>query len=210
MSKLEELYQSLDLFQENNWPIPSELLKGIEETESDITDEELVESLKDTLSPFVRKIKRPYKLVIGIDNDGKMQIDIKRGKELVINKPTKDGEKVKRSRKSAVGFGVQFTDGTYYHELKAVDTFIKSLKKIGLKTIAEDSQSPDHSGYRVVGTVKREDLDNCQKMVDGYYIYVKISNETKILDLQKLSSRYDLGLKITIGGAESELNTELT
>lgn len=120
----------------------------------------------------------------------------------------------KTTKKGA--FSVTFEDGTVIHESKSVDTFVKSLQKIGLKRINE-SQCPEHSKYKVVDTRERTGSAPEQKKVvvmeDGddvaYYVYTSLKDVQKVDDLYRISDYWGLNLKIEEYGAAREAKTKL-
>jgi len=120
----------------------------------------------------------------------------------------------KTTKKGA--FSVTFEDGTVIHESKSVDTFVKSLQKIGLKRINE-SQCPEHSKYKVVDTREKSGSIQEQKKVvvneDGvdvaYFVYTTLKDEQKIDDLYRISDYLGLNLKIEEYGAAREAKTKL-
>lgn len=104
-------------------------------------------------------------------------------------------------------FSVTFEDGTVIHESKDVDTFTKSLQKIGLKKVYEYSQQAD---YYLVSTEKITDKnDKAQIYIDGYYIYTQINNKQKIEYLTRLSEFFGENLDIEVYGQVREAKTKL-
>ena len=120
------------------------------------------------------------------------------------------------AQKPKKGFSVTFEDGTVIRESKSVDTFVKSLQKIGLKRINE-SQCPEHTKFKVVDT--REKTGNAQeqkKIVvkeDGndvaYYVYTSLKDVQKVDDLNRISDYLGLNLNIEEYGAAREAKTKL-
>ena len=104
------------------------------------------------------------------------------------------GPKFKKSK--SIGFSVSFSDGTIYHEKKAVNTWILALKKIGLETIYNNRSL--HQAWHQVSkkdvcivetteTVRDSDGKSPQTLVDGFYVMTQLSNEQKEKDILALS-----------------------
>ena len=110
--------------------------------------------------------------------------------------------------KNEKGFSVTFEDGTVIHESKSVDTFVKSLQKIGLKRINE-SRCPEHSKYKLVDTKEKNGEYKEQKKIDGYYIYTSLGDDQKVDDLYRISDYLGLNLKIEEYGATRGAKTKL-
>ena len=95
---------------------------------------------------------------------------------------------------------VTFPDGTIIWHRRAIDTFINTLRKIGLERVHKVGIY--HGGrYNLVSKEKRPPKQNAtwQHECDGWYIYSNISNSTKVEDLKLISDYYRLGLKIEEG-----------
>ena len=215
MSNLEDLYQSLELFQSKKWNVPQELLEEIDNAEKEVLDKELMPAVKNAVSPTIKKFQRPFRIIIGFAPGGEVQVEIERCEKTdedtveqapiesfddTVSEPTSSEPQIpsrqKIERQKSVGFSVTFPDGTVFQESKAINTFIKALQKIGLSRIASDSRSPEHAGYRVVDKRQRLESPYSQRLVNGYYIFKNISNEAKVEDLKLLSEMYDLHLII--------------
>lgn len=101
-----------------------------------------------------------------------------------------------RQRTGSIGFSVRFPDGTVIHHSKAKDTFIESLRKIGFNLVS-GFKGRMFKGYPLVSKTERTDGERkWQEKVDDWYIYIYISNETKIRLLEMLSNELHLGLII--------------
>ena len=101
-----------------------------------------------------------------------------------------------RQRAGSIGFSVRFPDGTVIHHSKAKDTFIESLRKIGFNLVS-GFKGRMFKGYPLVSKTERTDGERkWQEKVDEWYIYVYISNETKVQLLTMISDEYHLDLKI--------------
>jgi len=112
----------------------------------------------------------------------------------VVDDPEDSTEKI--SRVGSIGFSVKFQDGTVIRHREAKDTLIESLRKIGLERVSR-FRGRLFKGYPLVGKVKRTDgTHRWQEKVGDWYIYVNISNETKIRLLEMLSNELHLGLVI--------------
>lgn len=112
----------------------------------------------------------------------------------------------RNTKAKSIGFSVSFRDGTVYHEKKAVNTWIQTLKKIGLETIC-NNRSKHTAWHRVNGqdiciverseTVRDSDGKSPQTLVDGFYVMTQLSNDQKEKDLLALGEYMPkLGIKV--------------
>ena len=108
-------------------------------------------------------------------------------------------EPTKQVTNKTKGLRVTFPDGTVIWHRQAIDTFIETLRKIGLDRIPQ--LGIEHMGYNLVGKIKRPTRPGCiwQHECDGWLIYSNISNQTKIEHLENISYTLHLGLKIEEG-----------
>lgn len=208
MSKLTEFYAHRAALKEQGLTTDPQW----DQLEDQLLKEELLPELIKQLKTTLSKVKSPLMFSGCYDPNGVLSVSITRNciitnasvqleanqerisPPTIAQKPDTDGPK--RTRGKSIGFSVSFPDGTIICEDKAVDTFIKALQMIGLKRIASDGQCPIHSGYSLVG-IRENNIDSStQHFVDGYFIYTKLSNDTKKADLNTLSDHYGLGMKI--------------
>lgn len=112
----------------------------------------------------------------------------------------------RNTRAKSIGFSVSFRDGTVFHEKKAVNTWLLSLKKIGLETIC-NNRSKHTAWHRVNGqdiciverseTMRDSDGRSPQTLVDGFYVMTQLSNDQKEKDLLALGEYMPkLGIKV--------------
>ena len=133
------------------------------------------------------------------------------GEDVVAEPETTNEEEVAETeprftKSKSIGFSVYFKDGTVYHEKKAVNTWIKALKKIGLENIC-NNRSKHSAWHRVAGqdiciverteTVRGSDGKSPQTLVDGFYVMTQLSNDQKEKDLLALGEYLPkLGIKV--------------
>ena len=209
MSKLEELYNTMNSLKNLNLPIDEKLMQAVNELEEQIIKTEVLPSITKDLEPRLRQIKRKLVLVIDYDPDDVLSVKLSRKvniSKLIEGKNINDGfssvipqEKVHRSssnKSESKGLVVTYRDGTEICERTAIDTFIKVLRNIGLSKVK--SIGIMHGEYNLVDTKKRPETSKVtwQHKVDGYYVYANLSNAQKMSDLQKISDHFHLGLDV--------------
>lgn len=222
MSNLEELYQALETFRKNQWPVPNELQAAIDKSERELIEERIVSVIREAASPMASSIHRPFRIIVDYQPERPLTVKLEGAGETKTpiiettetafasnadaeEDPEENEPSTKITRKKSIGFKVTFPDGTVFQEPQAVDTFILALQKIGLERIANDEQVPVHAGYRVVDRRERVSERATQRPVDGFFVYTNIGNDTKVEDLQTLSQRYGIGLVITMDESEDDV-----
>lgn len=225
MSKLSEFYSIKsqifegDVESEAKWD-------AIEEK---LIREELLPEITELIKPLISQVKSPLSIQVNYDPKGNLAVSATRNciqallpmeqlaqtttsapvvtiAEPIIEGTTdsKQEDITHNTHAKSVGIRVLFRDGTIIQEDKAVATFIKALQHIGLPRLAKGNHGVTHAGFRLVGTEKRPSTSKKQALVDGYYIYVHMSNEDKINDLKMISDYYNLGIKVEWLGEKPE------
>ena len=90
---------------------------------------------------------------------------------------------------------VIISDEEIVEEAKVVDTFIKTIKKVGIEKVKE---------LNIVAFKKRklplisdyEDTENTQKRLDQYFIATRVSTNEKLKWLHEINSRLKIGMQI--------------
>lgn len=192
---------------------------------------ELVEQLKATLST----VKSPLMISVYYDPNGCLSVSFTRNcmqtsmvaqasiaKQAEIEfEPDEVAEETETHGESAnndnleietptqkaksIGFSVSFRDGTVFHEPKAVNTWILTLKKIGLENIYNNRsrlKAWHKVAQRDICVVERtqsfrKDGKSPQKPIDGFFVMVQLSNENKVEDIEALSAAFPaLSIKV--------------
>lgn len=202
MSKIEEFYQFREKFADM---FPEELWKVKEET---LLQDELTTVIRESMAQELSEVRSPIRVTIDYEPNGDIAVKVSiKGTDdtsEVIETPASVGEqpagqsasKSYSQRSESVGFTVKFPDGTVVQRKNAKETMIATLKVIGLHKAAA-FRGRTFKGFPLVGRNRRTDVDfKCQELVDGWYIYINMSNDTKIEMLRQISDEMRLGLVI--------------
>lgn len=219
MSKLEDLYEGKKRLERAGYKLTTEQLKDLDELEEQLIISEVLPTLCKDIEPRLSKIERDLILVVEYHFGEPISVALSRkakiseimgAKTLTPRSSTpvkseevativKPHEPTKQISNTTKGMKVTFPDGTIIWYRSAIDTFIESLRKIGLERVSK--LKIYHSGYNLVGKKERPPKPNAiwQHKIDGWYIYSNIENAKKVSDLQQISDYYHLGLKIEEG-----------
>ena len=222
MTKLEKLYSIIENSREVGVKLNKEVLQQVEELEEGIIVEEILPALGKDIAPRLEPIKRDLVLVVEYNPGEPIRVALSRkakisemsGAKVLTPRsstPVKSDEDpvestphepTKRIENVTKGMKVTFPDGTVIWHRAAIDTFIDTLRKIGLERIP--ALGIEHGGYNLVSKEKRPTVPGriWQHECDGWYIYSNISNGQKAEDLKRISDYYHLRLKIEEGKPE--------
>lgn len=235
MSKLDDLYDSIDKL-ENLGLVTDDMKKAFDEFEEDLIKDEVIPSLKESVTPLLNRIRRDIVLVVEYHPGEELSVALSRkvkisqiadAKTLTENvstpvssgrpAPKPDDPNQRKPRSVSNGIRVLFPDGTVICHNTAIKTFVDAIRKIGFEKVAQAKIM--HGGYNLVSLKMKPLVDGriYQHEADGYYVWSLIPNYTKIADLEQLSEIYNLGLvietednsrKVAQSGIDNELLSE--
>ena len=208
MATLKELYTTLKSLRDMNLPVDDKLLKAADNLEEKIIKEEILPALSQNIEPQLSEIQRDLVLVVEYHPGEPLSVALVSSTEKQI--PIEPHDPTKHVENATKGLKVTFPDGTVIWHKQAIDTFISTLRKIGLNRVAE--MGIKHGGgYDLVSKDKRPTVPGriWQHECDGWYIYSNMSNSTKVDDLKLISEHYKLGLIIEEGKPTDDSNTQV-
>ena len=216
MSKLEELYQSIETLKKLGVPINDEQLKSLDSFEEDLIKNEVLPALSQDIAPRLNPIKRDLVLVVEYHPGQPISVALSRkvkirdfvgAKALTpVSVPVSDPINPAAGRENSVpskhienftkGLKVSFPDGTVIWRKSAIETYIATIKHVGYERVA--ALNITHGGFNAVSRTKRptEPGRIWLHESDGWYIYSNISNRQKIDDLKYISEKLGLRLRI--------------
>lgn len=219
MTKLEKLYSIIENSRDVGVKLPKDVIRQVEELEENIIKDEILPALSSDIAPRLEPIKRDLVLVVEYHPGEPISVALSRKakiSEIIDAKPLtprnstpvkseaeppqiEPHEPSKQVTNKTKGLRVTFPDGTVIWHRQAIDTFIETLRKIGLHRISQ--VGIEHMRYNLVGKKKRPLVPGriWQHECDGWFIYSNISNQTKIDHLKQISKALHLHLKIEEG-----------
>lgn len=226
MATLKELYTTLKSLRDMNLPVDDKLLKAADNLEEKIIKEEILPALSQNIEPQLSEIQRDLVLVVEYHPGEPLSVALSRKTKISeimgaktltprsstpvksdeVPEVTTPHEPTKQIKNPTKGMKVTFPDGTVIWHRQAIDTFIESLRKIGLDRVARLNLKHG-KGYHLVSKEKRPPVAGhiWQHECDGWFIYSNISNSQKIQDLQQISDHYHLGLIVEEGKPEYDI-----
>ena len=180
MDKLDKAYEGLEMLKEIGMPISKEQLNHIMEMEKEYLESEVIPLIKSELQPMVEKLLNKFHMKLEIIPNREMEIVLLDKTEKTDFIEASQYQRNGSSRSTSLGFSVHFPDGTIIKNSDAKATFLAAIKKLGLEKVALFKERT-FKGFKLVDRAKRKDCDFiCQEYVNGWYVYVAMSNDTKM------------------------------
>ena len=196
MDKLDKAYEGLEMLKEIGMPVSKEQLCHIKDMEKDYLESEIIPLIKSELQPFVEKLLNNFCMKLDINPGRELDISLFDKTEKTDSAEASQFYRNGSSRAASLGFSVFFPDGTVIKDSDAKATFLAAVKKMGLEKVAR-FKDRTFKGYKLVDRAKRMDCDFvCQEYVDGWYVYVAMSNETKMELLSKAAKMLEVDIRI--------------
>lgn len=216
MSTLSELYITMESLRKLNLPIEEKLKQEAAKLEEDLIRTEILPTLTDKIEPALSQVQRELVLVVDYVPGEPLKVSLSRKRNITDVLPdaveitsTKRPHIVTATdikRGPNIDFTVTFADGTKFAG-KGKDVLVESLRHMSLPRVAR-FEGRTFAGFPLVGRQRRvtEDGYKWQEQVDGWWIYINMSNRTKMEVLRKVA-KY-LGFEITIDSGDKALSTE--
>ncbi len=210
MTNLEKLYQSISNLKELGLPLHEETLKAVDNLEEELIKNEIIPRLSDSIEPIITQIQRPIVLVVdyvpGEDLSVRMtrkRVITEEGETKQYSLAPKGKEREKKTDKTITsspksawtGLMVTFPDGKVINNRYAYETLIEVVEKIGIKKV--ESLELKHVGLDFISKTK-DDFYNQHELKGGYLILTHTATIKKKQQLEEISERLNLGLKVEV------------
>lgn len=208
MTKLETLYNSIRGLKELGLPLNEEMLKAVDAFEEELIKNEVIPRLSESIEPIIMKIERPIVLVVDYIPGEDLSVRLTRKKVItdisdtkqysLVTKDTarKTNRKIASSTKAPkTRLLVTYPDGTTVEEKYAYETFLKVIERAGAGKVQS-------LGLRWVGlplvSKQKDDFYNQHEIGNGWLVVTHSGTNQKRVQLQTISDKLGLGLKIEI------------
>lgn len=204
MNILDKLYAERDTFLKYGQNVPADLAKAIKDAEYAELDNSL-EMFKGYLPEGI-DVPNIEKIVFAAEYDNGKLIRVGSSCSIDISNVFDNIKKIDENsddpepdhkRNPSIGFTVKFADGKEIKHTTARRTMIEALRYMGLER-ASKYRGEIFKGYPLIGKEKRptEPRRIWQQNVDGWWIYVNMSNQRAITCLTDIAKM--LGIKMEI------------
>lgn len=209
-ANLETLYNFIESSKKLGIDLPENILQQTAEVEEKLIREDVLPVLRDNIDPVLRQIKRELILVVEYRPEQPISVRISRKRNLsdlseaTLLTPDPVPDIIRRATQQRVGkrqpnrsLRVTMDDGSVICDIKdATNTFCDVLQRIGLMCVRQLGIMP--SGINLISTSKDENRQ--QRKVGNFYIFTNRSTRQKADQLQEISDRLNLHMKIEVIG----------
>lgn len=210
MTNLEKLYQSIANLKELGLPLHEETLKAVDNLEEELIKNEIIPRLSESIEAIITQIQRPIVLVVDYIPNESLSVRLTRKrvitdetetKQYSLAPKSKDKEKktdktiTSAPKSSKTGLAVTFHDGTVISNRYAYETLIDVVKRVGINKI--ENLQIKHLGLNLISKIK-DDFYNQHELSGGYLIVTHSATVKKKQQLDEISERLKLGLKVEI------------
>ena len=208
MEKLEKLYACMKELQELGLPLDEKTQCAADELEEQLIQNEILPAIMKGIEPRIAQIQRELALVVEYKPGLPISVSLSRktnAGELLDAKPLQiacqseaatleESDEPVEQKKSRKILRVTFLDGTVIQEVKAKDTFVEAIKKIGLQRVHDLDVKFNNSSIVSKALNKKYMKDTVE--MDGWYIMTHSNTQDKKSKLEKISWALKLGLKV--------------
>jgi hypothetical protein len=209
MTQLEKLYQSIQNLKELGVQLPDKLIDETNRVEEEIIKNDIIPALAKTISPVINQIQREIVLVVEYVPDEPLSVKLTRKRSLTIpaelDNTTDKKQKAfseretytisPHSKSSKTTLRVTFPDGKSFSHRFAYDTLLDTIKNIGYDKVKELNILC--SGVPLVSNTK-DDYYTQHELTKGIFVMTHSSTRSKKEQLDEISKRLGLGLKVEI------------
>ncbi|OIP83005.1 MAG: hypothetical protein AUK44_06310 [Porphyromonadaceae bacterium CG2_30_38_12] len=209
MTKLEKLYQSIATFKELGLALNEDMLQKADSLEEDLIKNEVIPRLTGSIEPIITQIQRPIVLVVDYVPGEALSVRLTR-KRVIMDEseskqyslaplPNKESTKktdktITSSPKSAwTGLVVTFPNGKVINNRYAYETLIEVVETVGVQKVA--ALGLKHVWLDFISKTK-DDFYNQHELADGFLILTHSATIKKKQQVEEISTKLGLGLKI--------------
>lgn len=211
MSKLEKLYNSIKQLEELGIEINSKLISETNRVEEELIRNEIIPSLSREIISILTPIKRDLVLVVEYSPVGKINIKVSEKKRFRFSdtefltddkskKPPIDSQKESHQdsvtrKKPRQKLRVTFQDGTQFYNNNVATTLCQVIEKVGPEEVGQ--LGIINNEINLVSK-ERSSKYNQHPVSNGYWVITHSATDTKRKQIEEISNRLDLGLKVEI------------
>lgn len=209
MSTLSELYITMESLRKLNLPIDEKLKQEAAKLEEDLIRQEILPTLTNNIEPALAQVQRELVLVVDYVPNEPLKVSLSRKRnitdvltDVVEISPTRPHVVTAKNitRSEYIDFKVKFADG-FTCVGNGKDTFIGALRYMGFSRVATFT-GRTFAGFPLVGRKQRitEKPTKWQEKVDGWWIYINMSNTTKIDIIRQVAKFLGITIDIEMDG----------
>lgn len=211
MTKLEKLYQSISNFKELGLALNEEMLQKADQLEEELIKNEVIPRLSESIEPIITQIQRPIVLVVDYVPGEALSVRLTRKRviteegetkqySLAAHPTTQYAKKTDKTitsspKSSKTGLKVTFLNGKVVSNRFAYETLSQVVEIAGVEKVA--ALGLKHLGLDFISKI-RDDFYNQHELPGGYLILTHSSTDKKKRQLEEISQKLGLGLKVEV------------
>lgn len=208
MTKLEQLYNSIETLKGLGLKLDTKLLEETSRLEEDIIKNDVIPLLEEKISPVLSQIKRELVLVIDYLPDEPITVRLSRKRSLSsLEEAPKALPETKtfvsrqsftmspHNKSSKTILSVRFSDGKVISERFAYQTLVSCIERVGIDKV--QSLGIVCCGVPLISN-KKDDFYRQEEVRKGVFIMTHSATSMKKQQLDEISQRLKLGLKVEI------------
>lgn len=206
MTKLEQLYNSVQNLKELGVKLPDKLIEETNRVEEDIIQKEVIPALSKAIDPIINQIQRELLLVVEYIPDEPLQVKMTRKRSFKFQEEEEKLETKRKEFKKEKSYTltphtkskwtnllVIFPDGTKITNRFAYQTLCDTIEKVGAEKVAE--LNIRQSGIDLVSKTE-DDFYQQHKIKNNWLVLTHSATKTKKNHIEVISKRLKLDLKV--------------
>jgi len=202
MSRLSKLYEAIETLRKEGVATDN-LETKISQAEEEIIKKEILPIVTKNIAPALKQVQRELVLVVDYIPGTDIRVHLSRKqnftanmtdvKEIKLDEPVEHSSRAGMSnthRSSPTDMSVMFPDGTIIAEKNAADTFVKTVKKIGVSNVRQVVETENLVFCKVPVISNRRDKKYGRSQKDlgnGWLLITHSNNMMKKAFLEKVS-----------------------
>lgn len=192
--KLQKAYEAVEMLKALDLPVSKDQMNALSELEREFLMEEVTPRIKKILMPIVKNMNTSFRIDISYSPETGLKIDTVDGKKSYRRSNLSDDVNTERKTRNKVGIlKVKFPDGRVIQYNKASQTLVDVVETIGFEKVAKLQWRVTNQPF-----VARERYPHQQQERDGWYVTTHSSTLFKKKQIEDLSRRFKLKLKVEL------------
>ncbi len=190
--KLQKAYEAVEMLKALDLPVSKDQLNAIAEMERECLLEEVTPRIQKILKPIVKNMNTSFRIDISYTPETGLVINTVDNKR-PYRRSTDESESGRRTRTKVGTLRVTYPDGRVIEHNKASQTLVDVVESIGFENVEKLKWTVTSQPF-----VSKERHPHRQQERDGWYITTHSSTPFKKKQIEDLSKKFKLKLKVEI------------
>lgn len=190
--KLQKAYEAVEMLKALDLPVSKDQLNAIAEMERECLLKEVTPRIQKILKPIVKNMNTSFRIDISYTPETGLVINTLDNKR-PSRRSTDESESGRRTRTKVGTLRVTYPDGRVIEHNKASQTLVDVVESIGFENVEKLKWTVTSQPF-----VSKERHPHRQQERDGWYITTHSSTPFKKKQIEDLSKKFKLKLKVEI------------